>query len=106
MVKVSDLVHGWSLWADPGNGDPWFKNENGYRLFYEVAASPHGPEVFRATKRVLDTMDLDWSKPGAELRYKATDRAKFALQSALMRLGRYDKDMLRTGIPVGAYANG
>jgi hypothetical protein len=98
MVKVSDLPKGWSLWADPDNGNPRFVGPYGPRTFREVAMMPEAQEIFRAVKRLLDTMDKVWTKHGAELRYKATDRAKFALQSALKDLGKWDRNLLDSGI--------
>ena len=103
MVKVADLPRGWSLWADPDNANPRFIGPFGPRMFREVAQTPEAHEVFREVKRVLDTMDRDWTKAGAELRYKAADRAKFALQTALIDLGKWDRGLLETGVSlVGA----
>ena len=98
MVKVADLPKGWSLWADPDNANPRFRGPFGPRTFREVAQMPEAQEIFRAVKRELDVMDKDWTKPGAELRYKATDRAKFALQTALKDLEKWDRSLLDSGV--------
>jgi len=95
MVKVADLPKGWTLWADPDNANPWFRNRDGlHRTHYEVASTPEGPQVFREVKRVLDEMDLEWKKPGAELRFKAADRAKLSLQVALGIVGKWHDGLL------------
>lgn len=98
MTKVMDLPRGWTLWANPDNADPRFLGPYGWRNHMEVALKPEAVELFRAIKRQLDVVDREWHRPGAELRYKALDRAKLAIQLSLQIVGKWEKALLTNDV--------
>jgi hypothetical protein len=95
MIKVADLACGWSLHADPDNANPYYLTPKGLRRMpAELAYHPDARILMRQTKQLLDVMDIEWKQPGNDVRFRATDRAKLALQVALIMSGRYDESLL------------
>ena len=100
MLKVTELACGYSLHADPATSDPWFRRgSNGsYLNVWEMARQPEAPQVFRASKRFLDMIDIEWLLPGQYLPWRAADRAKMGLEFSLRMLGRWDDAWKDTGV--------
>lgn len=108
MTKVADVCDGWSLWATTetqraSGVAPILVSPRGSKYHPEELATGSHPDcrkVFRGVKRLLDVMDVEWKRPGREIRWKAADLAKIGMQMAMIRVGRWDESLLETDVEV------
>lgn len=108
MTKVADICDGWSLWATTetrraSGVAPILVSPRGDKYHPEELATGAHPDcrkVFRHLKRLLDVMDVEWERPGMDVRWKAVDLAKIGMQMAMIRVGSWDESLLDTGVDV------
>lgn len=102
MIRVTDLVLGWTLWADTECHEirviPVFV-KGGQRLkVFEMAGHPDAHSVFRELKRRLDINDNSRISPSESMEARGLDVAKFSIELALKMLDKWNPELKETGI--------
>jgi len=102
-MRVMALPGGWTLHAESGPLEwggwvPVFRKKDRALPPKLMAYEEGARALFHQLKRELDVMDLTWTNPGEDPRFKVTDMAKLTLEMELRKIGKWSDDLLENGI--------